>query len=163
MSNKGWDWCAAAETQLRLSDNVVWIVPPSLHAFQQVFLHNDAALLLSGALDNVAQRAAGSCSVDTPSNAADRDRVVRFVLSIDGTPPQTRTGPRGPVRCCRAQPAGDYALRRRREAATPSRPRPSSAADIGSGTCPGTSATMLTLSTPAWKKNWLSTSPKRSL
>jgi hypothetical protein len=40
-------------------------------------------LSLSGVLDNVTHRSAGSGGVDTLSNAADRDKVVQFLLSID--------------------------------------------------------------------------------
>ncbi len=61
-------------------------VPPSLlsiGAFPNSFLHNGSVLSLSGVLDNVTHRSAGTGGVDTLSNAADRDKVVQFLLSID--------------------------------------------------------------------------------
>jgi cytochrome c peroxidase len=63
-------------------------VPPSLlsiHAFPQVFFHNGAALSLDQVLNNVTHRSAGTAGVDTLSNAADRAKVVRFLLSIDSS------------------------------------------------------------------------------
>jgi YVTN family beta-propeller protein len=66
-------------------------VPPSLlslHAFPQSFLHNGILTSLSQVLDNVTHRSAGTGGVDTLSNAADRAKVERFLLSIDEkTPP----------------------------------------------------------------------------
>jgi YVTN family beta-propeller protein len=66
-------------------------VPPSLlslHAFPQVFFHNGAVTSLDAVMDNVTHRAAGTGGVDTLSNAADRAKVIRFLLSIDDkTPP----------------------------------------------------------------------------
>ncbi len=62
-------------------------VPPSLlsiGAFPNTFLHNGSVLSLSGVLDNVTHRSAGTGGVDTLSNAADRDKLVQFLLSIDG-------------------------------------------------------------------------------
>jgi cytochrome c peroxidase len=65
--------------------------PPSLlsiHAFPQTFLHNGAASSLDEVLNNVTHRSAGTSGVDTLSNATDRARIVRFLLSIDAaTPP----------------------------------------------------------------------------
>jgi YVTN family beta-propeller protein len=61
-------------------------VPPSLlsiGAFPNTFLHNGSVLSLSGVLDNVTHRSGGTSGVDTLSNAADRDKVVQFLLSID--------------------------------------------------------------------------------
>ncbi len=61
-------------------------VPPSLlsiGAFPNSFLHNGSVLSLSGVLDNVTHRSAGTAGVDTLANAADRDKVVQFLLSID--------------------------------------------------------------------------------
>jgi YVTN family beta-propeller protein len=63
-------------------------VPPSLlsiHAFPQVFFHNGAASSLDQVMDNVAHRASGTGGVDTLSNAADRAKVVKFLLSIDAS------------------------------------------------------------------------------
>jgi YVTN family beta-propeller protein len=66
-------------------------VPPSLlsiFAFPQTFLHNGAAFSLDEVLNNVTHRSAGTGGVDTLTSAADRAKVVRFMLSIDpGTPP----------------------------------------------------------------------------
>ncbi|MBI5256043.1 MAG: YncE family protein [Burkholderiales bacterium] len=61
--------------------------PPSLlsiHAFPQVFLHGGAATSLPQVLNNVAHRSAGTGGVDTLSNPNDRERIARFLLSIDG-------------------------------------------------------------------------------
>jgi len=63
-------------------------VPPSLlsiHAFPETFLHNGAAASLSQVLDNVIHRSAGTAGVDTLTNAADRAKIVRFLLSIDAS------------------------------------------------------------------------------
>lgn len=63
-------------------------VPPSLlsiHAFAGNFLHNGAAGSLPQVLNNVTHRSAGTGGVDTLSNAADRDKIVRFLLSIDAS------------------------------------------------------------------------------
>lgn len=63
-------------------------VPPSLlsiHAFPQSFLHNGAAGSLADVLNNVTHRSAGTSGVDVLSNPADRDKIVRFLLSIDAS------------------------------------------------------------------------------
>lgn len=63
-------------------------VPPSLlsvHAFAQTFLHNGVALSLDQVLQNVVHRSAGTGGVDTLSNAADRAKLARFLLSIDAS------------------------------------------------------------------------------
>jgi YVTN family beta-propeller protein len=65
-------------------------VPPSLlsiHALPQTFLHNGAAASLDEVLANVQHRSAGTGGVDTLSNASDRARIVRFLLSIDASTP----------------------------------------------------------------------------
>ena len=61
-------------------------VPPSLlsiFAFPQTFFHNGSANSLDEVLNNVSHRSAGTSGVDTLTSAADRARVVRFLLSID--------------------------------------------------------------------------------
>ena len=61
-------------------------VPPSLlslHAFPQTFFHNGIAISLDQVLDNVTHRSAGTGGVDTLTNAADRAKLVQFLLSID--------------------------------------------------------------------------------
>ena len=61
-------------------------VPPSLlslFAFPQTFFHNGAALSLDEVLNNVTHRSAGTGGVDMLTNAADRAKIVRFILSID--------------------------------------------------------------------------------
>ena len=61
-------------------------VPPSLlsiFAFPQTFFHNGAASSLDEVLNNVTHRSAGTSGVDILTNAADRAKVVRFLLSID--------------------------------------------------------------------------------
>jgi YVTN family beta-propeller protein len=63
-------------------------VPPSLlsiHAFPQSFFHNGAATSLDEVLLNVTHRSAGTGGVDTLTNAADRAKVVQFLLSIDAS------------------------------------------------------------------------------
>ena len=70
------------------SVGVLGFTPPSLlslHAFPQSFLHNGAAASLGQVLENVTHRSAGTAGVDTLTDAADRDRVVQFLLSIDAT------------------------------------------------------------------------------
>ena len=60
----------------------------SISAFPQTFLHNGAENSLAGVLNNVTHRSAGTGGVDTLTNAADRDSLVKFLLSIDaGTVP----------------------------------------------------------------------------
>jgi hypothetical protein len=61
-------------------------VPPSLlslFAFPGSFFHGGAALSLDEVLNNVTHRSAGTGGVDTLTNAADRAKLVRFILSID--------------------------------------------------------------------------------
>jgi YVTN family beta-propeller protein len=61
-------------------------VPPSLlglFAYPGVFFHGGAAASLDQVMENVAHRAAGTGGVDTLSFAADRSKIVKFVLSID--------------------------------------------------------------------------------
>jgi YVTN family beta-propeller protein len=61
-------------------------VPPSLlsiFAFPQTFFHNGSAASLDEVLNNVTHRSAGTAGVDTLTNAADRDKVVQFLKSID--------------------------------------------------------------------------------
>jgi len=55
----------------------------SISAFPQTFLHNGAENTLAGVLNNVTHRSAGSGGVDTLTSAADRETLVRFLLSID--------------------------------------------------------------------------------
>ena len=61
-------------------------VPPSLlsiFAFPQTFFHSRQALSLDEVLNNVTHRSAGTSGVDILPNAADRAKIVRFLLSID--------------------------------------------------------------------------------
>jgi hypothetical protein len=61
-------------------------VPPSvlsIHAFRGTFFHGGAASSLDEVMANVTHRSAGTGGVDTLTNAADRAKVVRFLLSID--------------------------------------------------------------------------------
>lgn len=63
-------------------------VPPSIlsiHAFPQSFFHNGAALSLDAVMDNVVHRSSGTGGVDTLTSAADRAKVVLFLLSIDAS------------------------------------------------------------------------------
>lgn len=65
-------------------------VPPSLlsiHAFPQTFFHGGVSGSLDDVMLNVAHRAAGAGGVDTLTDAADRARLVKFLLSIDGSTP----------------------------------------------------------------------------
>jgi mono/diheme cytochrome c family protein len=55
----------------------------SISAFPQTFLHNGAVNSLSEVLNNVSHRSAGTAGVDTLSALADRESVVKFLLSID--------------------------------------------------------------------------------
>jgi hypothetical protein len=61
-------------------------VPPSLlsiFAFPQTFFHGGAAASLDEVMANVAHRSAGTSGVDILTNASDRAKIVRFLLSID--------------------------------------------------------------------------------
>ena len=61
-------------------------VPPSLlsvFAFPQTFFHNGSAGSLDEVMNNVQHRSAGTAGVDTLTNAADRDKLVKFLFSID--------------------------------------------------------------------------------
>lgn len=66
-------------------------VPPSLlsiHAFPQTFFHNGVTTSLDAVMLNVTHRSAGTGGVDTLTAAADRAKLVKFLLSIDAaTPP----------------------------------------------------------------------------
>jgi hypothetical protein len=55
----------------------------SLFAFPQTFFHNGAANSVAAVLTNVTHRSAGTGGVDTLSNPADRQQLVKFLLSID--------------------------------------------------------------------------------
>ena len=60
--------------------------PPSLlsaFAFEHGQFHNSAAATFDDALENVAHRSAGTGGVDTLSSPADRDKVAKFLRSID--------------------------------------------------------------------------------
>ncbi len=64
--------------------------PPSLlglFAFEKTVFHNGAADSLEQVLENVQHRSAGTSGVDTLSNAADRQKVARFMRSIDASSP----------------------------------------------------------------------------
>jgi YVTN family beta-propeller protein len=61
-------------------------VPPSLlsaFAFEDTQLHNGDAGSFDEVLDNVQHRSAGTAGVDTLTSAADRDKVAKFLRSID--------------------------------------------------------------------------------
>ena len=63
-------------------------VPPSLlslFAFPQTFFHNGAALSLDQVMENVTHRSAGTGGVDTLTNFRDREKVVKFLQSIDAS------------------------------------------------------------------------------
>lgn len=55
----------------------------SVFAFPQTFLHNGVAPTLDVVLENVQHRSAGTGGVDTLTQASDRAKIVRFLLSID--------------------------------------------------------------------------------
>jgi YVTN family beta-propeller protein len=55
----------------------------SIFAFPRTFLHNGSAASLDQVLQNVNHRTAGTGGVDVLSSAADRARLVKFLLSID--------------------------------------------------------------------------------
>lgn len=62
-------------------------VPPSLmslHAFPLTFFHNGSANSIEQVMDNVTHRAAGTKGVDTLTDAEQRRKLIRFMLSIDG-------------------------------------------------------------------------------
>jgi cytochrome c peroxidase len=65
---------------------VLGFAPPSLLSLFAVpgsFLHGCVAPTLTDVLNNVTHRSAGTSGVDTLSNATDRSRIVKFLLSID--------------------------------------------------------------------------------
>jgi hypothetical protein len=51
--------------------------------FTGSFFHNGAANSLGQVMLNVQHRSAGTGGVDTLANPADRDKVIKFVRSID--------------------------------------------------------------------------------
>lgn len=59
----------------------------SLFAFQRTFLHNGAETTLNGVLNNVTHRSAGTGGVDTLTNLTDRQKLIRFMQSIDAKTP----------------------------------------------------------------------------
>jgi uncharacterized protein (TIGR03437 family) len=62
--------------------------PPSLlslFAFPQTFFHNGSVNSLDAVLQNVAHRSAGTPGMDTLQDAAKRQQLVKFLLSIDST------------------------------------------------------------------------------
>jgi YVTN family beta-propeller protein len=59
----------------------------SIFAYSQTFLHGGAAESLDQVLENVQHRSAGTSGVDTLTNASDRQKVVRFMVSIDAASP----------------------------------------------------------------------------
>lgn len=64
--------------------------PPSLlsaFAFEQGQFHNSAAATFDDVLTNVTHRSAGTGGVDVLSNPADRDKVAKFLRSIDAASP----------------------------------------------------------------------------
>ena len=70
--------------------------PPSLlsiFAFAGAFFHNGSADTLDAVMQNVAHRSAGTGGVDRLQNAAQRQQLIRFLLSIDAgsepIPPNT--------------------------------------------------------------------------
>jgi YVTN family beta-propeller protein len=64
--------------------------PPSLlglFAFEKTFFHNGAADSLDQVLENVQHRSAGTSGVDTLTNPADRQKIAKFMRSIDASSP----------------------------------------------------------------------------
>lgn len=59
----------------------------SIHAFPQTFFHGGVAGSLDDVMANVTHRSAGTSGVDTLTNAADRSKLVKFLLSIDAATP----------------------------------------------------------------------------
>lgn len=55
----------------------------SLFAFPQTFLHNGVLTSLEDVLANVTHRSAGTGGVDTLSASADRQKLIKFLQSID--------------------------------------------------------------------------------
>src|SRR5262249_32691464 len=72
----------------RLPSDPAGFVPPSLlsiFATAEPFFHNGAAATLTEVMENVTHRSAGTGGVDVLSNPADRDILVKFLLSIDAS------------------------------------------------------------------------------
>jgi hypothetical protein len=74
--------------------------PPSLlslFAFPQTFFHNGSANSLDAVLQNVAHRSAGTPGTDTLLDAAKRQQLVKFLLSIDAATPPIAPGAASPL------------------------------------------------------------------
>jgi cytochrome c peroxidase len=64
--------------------------PPSLlslHIFPDTFFHNGSAASLDEVLNFVLHRSSGTAGVDVLTNAGDRQKIVRFLQSIDASTP----------------------------------------------------------------------------
>jgi hypothetical protein len=60
----------------------------SVFAFPRTFLHGGAVDSLDVVLANVEHRSAGTGGVDLLDDSAERQRLIKFILSIDArTPP----------------------------------------------------------------------------
>jgi len=72
--------------------------PPSLmslFAFSQTFFHNGSAGSLDAVMQNVAHRSAGTPGVDTLQDAAERQQLIKFLLSIDSFTQPISSAPPG--------------------------------------------------------------------
>jgi len=72
--------------------------PPSLlslFAFPQTFFHNGSAASLDEVMQNVAHRSAGTPGTDTLTDAAKRQQVIKFLLSIDAATAPIAPNPAG--------------------------------------------------------------------
>jgi YVTN family beta-propeller protein len=79
----------AGTTIVTANGSLGFNVPSLLSVFAgRPYLHSGSAQTLDEVVDNVTHRSAGTSGVDTLSNPADREALVRFLESIDAaTPP----------------------------------------------------------------------------
>lgn len=64
----------------------------SLFAFPQTFFHSGSANSLEDVMANVVHRSAGTKGVDTLASAAQRQQLIKFLLSIDAATPPIAPG-----------------------------------------------------------------------
>jgi uncharacterized protein (TIGR03437 family) len=70
----------------------------SLFAFPQTFFHNGSADSLDAVMQNVAHRSAGTGGTDKLQNAAQRQQLIKFLLSIDAATAPISPAPPGSLK-----------------------------------------------------------------
>jgi uncharacterized protein (TIGR03437 family) len=69
----------------------------SIFAFPQTFFHNGSALSLDAVMENVAHRTAGTPGTDKLQDAGQRQKLVKFLLSIDASTTPINPPDAGPL------------------------------------------------------------------